>query len=74
MLASVGVVKELVLDNKVPPEAALYHAIADAELAVRVTVPLLHLDTSFVTGVAVTGEMIACTLVLLLRQVPPVST
>ena len=74
MFVSDGVVNELELDNKVPPDDALYHATDDAELAVNVTVPLLHRDTSFARGTAVIGEMIACTLILLLRHVPPVST
>ena len=69
-----GVVKAEPVNNRVPPEAALYQYSCSEDVALRVTEPGPHLDTFVDVGAAGPDKTIACTAVLVrLLQLFPAS-
>ena len=69
-----GVVYDVPLPRRVPPDEAEYQLIVAVEEAVRTTVPVPHLETLDAVGAAGALFTIACTGILALRQLFPVST
>ena len=69
-----GVVYDVPLPRSVPPVDAEYQLIVAVEDAVSTTVPVPHRETLDAVGAAGAVFTIACTGILALRQLFPVST